>query len=114
MNYDTVFHVDNETISLNIAVNNIVNFHKALAGTAADLVLVVNGPGVLHLVRENAEVAEKIRMIHGLGVRVRVCNNALVHFNLSEDRLCPECEVVPAGVVALVECQKKGFAYIKP
>lgn len=114
MNYDTVFHVDNERVSFNIAVNNIVNFHKALAGTAADLVLVVNGPGVQLLLRDNVDVAEKITMIHGLGVGIRVCNNALVHFNLTADQLCLECEVVPAGVVALVECQKKGYAYIKP
>jgi hypothetical protein len=49
-----------------------------------------------------------------LGAAVKVCNNALTHFGLDPDRLCPGCEVVPAGVVEIVELQRKGFAYVKP
>ena len=114
MNYDTVFHFDNEPASLNIAVTNITNFINALENETFSVVLVVNGPGIKLMGKDNSDVAPKITQIHRMGVRIKVCNNALRHFDLNPDFLCPECEIVPAGIVEIVQLQKKGFAYIKP
>lgn len=114
MHYDTVFHFDNEPGSLRITINNIVNVYKALENESFKTVLVVNGPGIQQLGRDNENFAGDIRKLKELGVSIRVCRNALNHFNLSEDWLCPECEIVPAGVVELIDLQRQGFAYIKP
>lgn len=114
MNYDTVFHFDNEPASFNIAFSNITNFIKALETETFSVVLVVNGPGIKLMTKDNPDVAPKITQIHRLGARIKVCNNALRHFDLSPDVLCPECDIVPAGIVEIVQLQKKGFAYIKP
>lgn len=114
MNYDTLFHFDSGVSDLYVAINNITNYYKALEKESFDVILVVNGPGVQHMAKDNSDVAPKITQIHRLGARIKVCSNALRHFNLSPDFLCPECEIVPAGIVEIVERQKKGFAYIKP
>ena len=114
MNYDTVFHFDHNPECLNIAVTNIINYISAMKNEPMSVVLVVNGPGIKLMGKDNPDVAPKIAQIHRLGVQIKVCNNALNHFELSPDFLCPECEIIPAGVVELVQLQKKGYAYIKP
>lgn len=56
-------------------------------------------------------------MIQGLsaqGVRFQVCDNALKRFEVQPDSLIAECEIIPAGIVGLIELQNQGFAYIKP
>lgn len=47
-------------------------------------------------------------------VTIFVCRNALRAFDIPEEDLCPGCEPIPAGVVALIKLQQQGCAYIKP
>jgi uncharacterized protein len=114
MHYDTVFHFDNDPVSLRISINNILNFYKAVENESFSVVLLVNGPGIKLMGRDNVDFAGDIQTLKGLGVSIRVCQNAMNAFNLNKDWLCPECEIVPAGVVELIDLQRKGFAYIKP
>jgi intracellular sulfur oxidation DsrE/DsrF family protein len=114
MHYDTVFHVDNEAASLRIAITNIVNLYKALDKETFTAVLLVNGPGIRLMQRDNVDFAQDIRNLKELGASIRVCRNAMNYFGLTPERLCPECGIVPAGVVELIDLQRTGFAYIKP
>jgi intracellular sulfur oxidation DsrE/DsrF family protein len=113
MRYDVLFHFDHDRQALDIAFSNINNYLDAFPGDSPAVALVVNGPGVLLLDRDG-EYAERIRGALARGVAVKVCNNALRAFEIDPGRLCPGCEVVPAGVVAIVELQRQGFAYVKP
>ena len=45
---------------------------------------------------------------------MRMCKNALDANKMTAADLWPGCEVVPAGLVEIVELQNKGFAYIRP
>jgi hypothetical protein len=47
-------------------------------------------------------------------VSFKVCRNALNRFNIAPENLIEGCEIVPAGVVSLIELQQDGYAYIKP
>ena len=114
MHYDTVFHFDNEAANLRIAITNIVNLYKALDKETFTAVLLVNGPGIRLMERNNVDFSQDIRHLKECGASVRVCRNAMNHFGLTPEQLCPECDIVPAGVVELIDLQKKGFAYIKP
>ena len=114
MHYDTVFHFDNEAASLRIAITNIVNLYKTLDKEAFTAVLLVNGPGIRLMERNNVDFSQDIRDLKQCGASIRVCRNAMNHFGLTPEQLCPECDIVPAGVVELIDLQKKGFAYIKP
>jgi len=113
MNYDVLFHFDHESQALDIAISNIKNYLNAFSEDTPAVVLVVNGPGVRFLDRDG-EHAAQLSEVLVLGAAVKVCNNALNHFGIAPERLCPGCEVVPAGVVEIVELQRKGFAYVKP
>ena len=47
-------------------------------------------------------------------VSFKVCQNSLNMFGLTAEELVAGCEIVPAGIVALIELQHNGYAYIKP
>ncbi len=113
MENNVVFHFDHDPQALNIACSNIKNYLAHFSENKPQVVLVVNGPGVT-LLEKNGEFAGKISEASQLGAEIKVCNNALNAFNLTPEQLCPECTVIPAGVVEIVELQKKGFAYVKP
>lgn len=114
MHYDTVFHVDNEAAGLRIAITNITNLYKALENETFSVVLLVNGPGILLMARDNEDFPGDIRKLKEMGTSIRVCRNAMTHFGLTPETICPECDIVPAGVVELIDLQRKGLAYIKP
>lgn len=116
MNYRAVFHLDmNDVGILNLALTNVTNLLNAIPGQTHHLVMLFNGPAVQMLTSQNAAAyMEKILPLQGAGVSFMVCNNALRHFTVDPADLIPGCEIVPAGVVSLIELQQEGYAYIKP
>jgi len=116
MQYKAVFHVDQKDGQVfNLALNNVINLLKAIPGQEHDLVVLLNGPAVGLAARE--EAAPFLEMIQGLsarGVRFQVCDNAMKRFEVKPDSLIAECQIIPAGIVGLIELQNQGFAYIKP
>jgi uncharacterized protein len=78
-------------------------------------VLLFNGPAVTLLQSDAcAPYREEIWQLQQARVSFKVCRNALNRFNVDPDNLIEGCEIVPAGVVALIELQRDGYAYIKP
>lgn len=113
MHFDVVFHVDQDAAALSMALTNITNYFEALVQEDFTAVLLVNGPAI-RLMTADGEHARQIAALAAQGLRVRVCQNAMRHFDVAPEALLPACEIVPAGVVELVDLQNKGFAYIKP
>ena len=116
MNYKAVFHVDqNEEPVMNLALTNVLNLLKAVTDQDYDLVVLFNGPGV-KLVSGDCTAAnhEFIKDLVARRVRFQVCQNALKRFEIAKENVIEECEIIPAGIVALIDLQKDGFAYIKP
>jgi intracellular sulfur oxidation DsrE/DsrF family protein len=116
MIYRAVFHVDLDEIKpFNIALANVGNLLHAIPEKHYDLVLLFNGPAVTLLQTEQcAPFREEIWRLQQARVAFKVCRNALNRFNVDPDNLIEGCEIVPAGVVALIELQQDGYAYIKP
>jgi len=116
MNYRAVFHVDlDEAKPLTIALTNVSNLIRAITEKHYDLIILFNGPAVTLLQAERcAPYREEIRQLQQARVAFKVCRNALKRFNVDPDSLIEGCEIVPAGVVALIELQQDGYAYIKP
>ncbi|MEA4857853.1 MAG: DsrE family protein [Solidesulfovibrio sp.] len=113
MHFDVVFHVDTDAAALGMALTNVANYLDALVHEAFTVVLLVNGPAI-GLLTADGEQASLIGDLAAKGLSVRVCRNAMRHFGVPAEQLHPACAIVPAGVVELVDLQRKGFAYIKP
>ena len=112
MGYKAVFHVDLfEDKYINIAESNINNFLKAV--DKAKAVLLFNGPGARFCRADHGATVNLAALLES-GVRVCVCNNALRANEIGPDDLTQGVEIVPAGVVELVDLQNDGWAYIKP
>ena len=113
MNYNVVFHVDldDENI-LKLALANIHNFYNAPQSEGAEVVLLVNGPAVQMFSKGNAP--EEVVEMQAKGASIRLCQNALRKFEISTEQLEDGINIVPAGIVELIELQNKGFSYIKP
>ena len=116
-----VIHVDqNNPKVMNMALNNVKNvmkFYKA-AGDKVELEVVAYGPG-LHMLRaDTSPVAQRIAvMAMNPNVRFSACGNT--HRKMSKKAgkpvtLLSEAQMVPSGVVRLIQLQEQGWAYVRP
>lgn len=97
-----VFHF-NEPDKLNGLNANLINMKKY--DQNIEIVVVVNGPAVKLF-------TQKVKMVDD--VKYHICNNALIAHDIDKSNLPEGLQVVPSGVVDLLQLQNKGFAYIKP
>ncbi|MBV5317657.1 MAG: DsrE family protein [Desulfobulbaceae bacterium] len=116
MNYRAVFHVDLDDPKIfALALANVGNLLRAIPERHYDLVMVFNGPAVSLLETEEcAPFLEEIWQLQQARVSFKVCRNALNRLNIDPDNLIEGLEIIPAGVVTLIELQQDGYAYIKP
>ncbi len=116
MLYKAVFHIDlKDEQRFILALGNITNSLAALEGTKSDFILLANGPGVAMLAGKQVEKhLTQIQELVEAGVRFQACNKALEKFNISREDLTDTVEVIPAGIIGLIDLQNDGFAYIKP
>jgi len=116
MLYKAVIHIDLEDDTIfNLGLNNLTNTLEALKDKEKELILLVNGPGVALLAGDLVYMfIEKLQFILSSGVRIQLCARALKRFEIPESEVLEGCEIIPAGIVGLIELQHNGFAYIKP
>jgi intracellular sulfur oxidation DsrE/DsrF family protein len=115
-NINVVLHIDiNEEARLTMALKNIVNLLKEVEMDDAFINLLMNGsaPRLFKVISEESQ-----KSLAGLilrKVRVCVCKNALYNAGMTESDLPAGCDVVPAGILELIDLQtNRGCAYIKP
>ena len=115
-------HVDeNDPSRMNMALNNAANIYKYYndKGEAVEVRLVANGPG-LHMFREDTSpVKDRIAAmsLEHESLTFAACGNT--HRAMSSKAggditLISEAEMIPSGVVELIELQGEGWAYIRP
>jgi intracellular sulfur oxidation DsrE/DsrF family protein len=116
MIYKVVFHINlPDEVAFNQGLNNIINLLKSIPGKEHDIVMLLNGPAVSMVAEDEClPFHERITGLHGQGVRFQACRNALQKFEVDPESLISECEIIPAGITAIIELQNDGFAYIKP
>lgn len=113
MYYDVVFHFDKGSAELDIAISNIKNYIEGLTDQKFTICLVVNGPGIKLLGKDDPH-AQKLTELAKLGLQIKVCRNAMNHFQIQPEWLLPSSKIVRAGLLEIIALQRKGYAYIKP
>ena len=103
---------DNDPQRWNLALNNIANAMEGLGPDAAELELVVYGPGIVML-KKDSPVAERVADAVRHGVRVVACQHSMAGAHLEAADLAPGVGMVPAGVVELIRRQHAGYAYVR-
>lgn len=113
MHYDVVFHFDKGNEELDITISNIKNYFEGLSGQKFTACLVVNGPGIKLLGKDDPH-AQKLTELADLGLEIKVCQNAMNHFKIEPEWLLPSGKIILAGLLEIIDLQRKGYAYIKP
>ena len=111
-----VFHLDwDQQERLVLALENIKNLFKEVPPQQCRVSVVANGKAV-NLFRKDkvGERASDMAELHKLGVSFKMCRNALAKNKIENADLFEVCEIVPAGILELINLQQEGFAYIKP
>lgn len=136
MKFDLVIHVNtNDPNVFRLAFSQAANYKKeallkrhkispldiaAKAGFMAldepetfKLIMVVNGPAVQQLVKENSELLGKAQEAVANGLKIHVGQCAMNSYHVEKDMLWSFVEVVPSATLDLVQLQNSGFAYMK-
>ncbi|CCC81102.1 DsrE family protein [Thermoproteus tenax] len=107
-----LLHVDSDDpVPLSIALSNAENFLAAVGN--ADIAVVANGLAVKHMVK-GSPFRERIAALARRGVKFYVCNNSLRNLGIDPRDVHENAEIVPAGIVKIVELVKQGYIYVKP
>ncbi len=115
-NRKVVFHLDwDQEERLLMALENTKNLFKEVPAQQCTVQIVANGKAV-NLFRKDraAKYGSEMEDLHKLGVRFKACRNAMVKNNIQKADLLEICDIVPAGILELINLQHAGFAYIKP
>jgi intracellular sulfur oxidation DsrE/DsrF family protein len=107
-------HVDREDMTaMNIALSNNENLLAAAPG--AEVAVVANGNAVIFFTQHApSHVRERLTALAARGVEFYICNNSLTAHGIDPRELLSFAEVVPAGIVKILELQSAGYLYVKP
>lgn len=117
-----VVHIDdNDQKVVNLALNNVQNIltYYKNKGRKVKIEIVANGPG-LHMLRaDTSPVKDRVATLstENPDLRFSACGNTVAAMEKQDGKkpeLIAQAQVVPAGVVRLIELEKLGYTYIKP
>ncbi|MCG8426371.1 MAG: DsrE family protein [Chromatiales bacterium] len=100
----------------NIALNNAVNLQKALGQDNVAVEIVAYGPG-LSLLTKTSERKDRVASLAMQDITFSACSNTMHKMERMKGKkpmLTEGVQVVPAGVLRIMELQQQGYAYIRP
>ena len=99
-----------------IALNNAVNMQKALGQDNIAVEVVAYGPG-LSLLTEKSSQKQRVASLAMQDITFSACGNTMKKVAKKSGHmpiLIDGVQVVPAGVLRIMELQEQGYAYIRP
>ncbi|SFS95953.1 hypothetical protein SAMN04488040_2479 [Sulfitobacter marinus] len=120
--HKVAIHVDeNDPQVMNMALNNASNLARYYEsqGDTVTIELVTYGPGLNMLIADKSPVAQRVSAmsLELDNISFSACANTMAGMKKKSGHdvaLLPEANVVPSGVVRLIQLQEDGFAYIRP
>ena len=106
----------NDPLTQKIALNNAVNLQKHYGMDNVIVEIVAYGPG-LGLLTPKSKEAERVKSLAMQDIKFSACGNTMKKMEKKTGKpvvLTEGVEVVPAGVVRIMELQEEGYAYLRP
>ena len=100
----------------NIALNNAVNLQKALGQDNIIIEIVAYGPG-LSMLTDKSAVAGRVPSLAMQDIVFSACGNTKDKMEEKSGKkvtLLEGVQMVPAGVLRIMELQEQGYAYVRP
>jgi len=99
---------------MNEIIGNVGNIQKYYGTDNVHITLVVYGPGIHAVLKNENPVRARIAGLVAMGVNVRACDATLQTLHLAARDLVPGVRVVPNGLPAIIELQVAGSYYVRP
>ncbi|WP_331774221.1 DsrE family protein [Sulfurospirillum sp. 1612] len=112
-----VIQVDSSNLKTqNLALNNAVNLQKFYGMDNVKVEIVAYGPGLSILTRKS-KFSKRVSSLAMSDVKFSACHNTMQKIKNKTGKfpaLSDGVEVVPAGVVRIVQLEDQGYRYIRP
>ena len=99
---------------MNEIIGNVGNIQKYYGTDNVHITLVVYGPGIYAVLKNDSPVRARIAGLVAIGVDVLACDATLQSLHLKQNDLVPGVRVVPNGLPAIIELQVAGSYYVRP
>jgi uncharacterized protein len=104
---------DAEPAKWNLALNNAKNVQEELGAKNVEIEIIAYGPG-LGMLKLEAVTNGRVSELSKAGIKMTACENTMRNQKLSTADMHPASGYVPSGVVALMQRQNQGWAYVRP
>ncbi len=104
---------ENDPAKWELALINARNVRKAYGDKPVGVEIVAYGPG-LKMFRDNSPVAADLEAAQKDGVKLLACGNTMRMTQTTREQLNRAVDIVPAGIVEIMERQQDGYAYVRP
>ena len=97
-------------------MNNAVNLQKALGQDNVAIEIVAYGPG-LTMLTPKSKASKRVPSLALQDITFSACGNTKAKMTKKsgkEVKLVEGVQVVPAGVLRIIELQAAGYAYVRP
>jgi len=109
-----VFHISSgDEFAQKLVLNNAQNLSNFYGPDKVAIEVVAYGPGLRALFRENTN-SKRIQRMAEQGITFSACANTMKGMGRDQPSLNKVAEVVPGGVVRIMELQEAGWTYIRP
>jgi intracellular sulfur oxidation DsrE/DsrF family protein len=104
---------ENDPANWNLALNNAENVQQALGKDNVQVEIVAYGPG-LNMLKGESKVAGRLNAALDNNVSLLACGTTMRKMKLTKADLAGGVNVVPGGVVHIMQRQSEGWNYVKP
>ena len=111
----------NDAAAMNLALNNATNVaeYYEKAGEPVKIEVITFGPGLNMLRNDTSPVKARIETmaLSRPEVSFKACGITRENMRKAEDKdipIIPQAEVVPSGVVRVMQLEERGWSYVKP
>lgn len=104
---------ENDPKRVDEVIGNVGNIQRFYGADDVKIALVAYGPG-LHAVLKTSPVADRIRSLLAIGIKIVGCGATMESMHIGKDALIPGVEVTANGIPYIVEHQLGGWVYVRP